>query len=127
VVQGDEKASKKLWVLIASVLAKAGTKEMVSVMKAMTVIAHRPPIKVILAAAAQVAVTAAEIAAAAVAEVASVHLGVAQAAHQCQRKSSVPAKELLSFSMVKRALASFRSMVVPMMCSYTSARLSKLA
>ena len=55
-VQGAEKAIKKLWVLIASVLARAGTKETVSVMKATTAIVHHPPIKVILAAAVQAAV-----------------------------------------------------------------------
>ena len=111
VVQGDEKASKKLWVLIASVLARAGTKETVSVMKAMTVIAHRPPIKVTLVAAAQAAadMAAAAIAAAAlvVAEALVPHV-VAPAAPRCPRKSSVPAKELSNFSMAKRDLASFR-------------------
>jgi hypothetical protein len=97
VVWGDEKASKKLWVLIASVLARAGTRETVSVMKATMAIARHPPIKVILVAVVQAAVdmAAAVIAAAAtaVAEVALVPRAVAPAAPQCRLKSSVLARE----------------------------------
>jgi hypothetical protein len=96
--------------LIASVLARAGTKETVSVMKATMAIARHPPIKVILVAAVQAAVdlAAAVMAAAVEVEVALVPRAVALVAHQCPRKSLVPAKELSSFSMVKKALASFR-------------------
>jgi hypothetical protein len=97
VVWGDEKASKKLWVLIASVLARAGTRETVSVMKATMAIARHPPIRVTLVAVVQAAVdmAAAVIAAAAtaVAEVALVPRAVAPAAPQCRLKSSVLARE----------------------------------
>ena len=111
-VLGDEKASKKLWVLIASVLAKAGTRETVSVMKATMVIARHPPIKVILVAAVQAAVDMAAAvtaaAAAAVVEVALVPRAVAPAAHQCPLKSSVLVRESSNFSMAKKVLVSFR-------------------
>jgi hypothetical protein len=111
VEQGAEKASKKLWVLIASVLARAGTKETVSVMKATTAIVHHPPIKVILAAAVQAAVDMAAAVTAAVelaAEAALVPRVVGPVAPRCLRKSSVPAKELSNFSMAKKVLASFK-------------------
>jgi hypothetical protein len=114
VEQGAEKASKKLWVLIASVLARAGTKETVSVMKATTAIVHQPPIKVILAAAVQaaadmVAVTAAvELAVELAAEAALVPRVVVPVVPRCLRKSSVPARGLSNFSMAKKVLASFR-------------------
>jgi hypothetical protein len=94
--------------LIASVLARAGTKETVSVMKATMAIARHPPIKVILVAAVQAAVDLAAAVMAAAVEVALVPRAVALVAHQCPRKSLVPAKESSSFSMVKKALASFR-------------------
>jgi hypothetical protein len=111
VVQGGEKASKKLWVLIASVLARAGTNETVSVMKATTAIVHHPPIKVILAAAVQAAADMAAAVTAVVelaAEAALVPRVVAPVALRCLRKSSVPAKGLSNFSMAKKVLASFR-------------------
>jgi hypothetical protein len=91
---------------------------MVSVMKAMMVIARHPPIKVILVAAVQAAVDMAAVdmaaavtaaaAAAVVAEVALVHRAVAPAAHQCPLKSSVLARESSNFSMAKKVLVSFR-------------------
>jgi hypothetical protein len=92
VVWGDEKASKKLWVLIASVLARAGTRETVSVMKATMAIARHPPIRVILVAVVQAAVDMAA-AVIAVVEVALVPRAVAPAAPQCRLKSSVLARE----------------------------------
>jgi hypothetical protein len=86
VVWGDEKASKKLWVLIASVLARAGTKETVSVMKATMVIALHPPIKVILVAVVRAAVDMAAAVMAVVAEVALVPRVAVPVAHQCLPK-----------------------------------------
>jgi hypothetical protein len=72
--------------LIASVLARAGTKETVSVMKATMVIARHPPIKVILVAAVQAAVDLAAAVMAAAVEVALVPRAVALVARQCPRK-----------------------------------------
>jgi hypothetical protein len=83
--------------LIASVLAKAGTKEMVSVAAVQAAVDM---------AAAVTAVAAAT--AAAVVEVALVPRAVAPAAHQCLPKSSVLAWESSNFSMAKKVLASFR-------------------
>ena len=77
-------------------------------MKATMVIAHHPPIKVILVAAVQAAVDMAAAVMVAVAEVALVPRAVVPVAHQCLRKSSAQARESLSFSMVKRVLASFK-------------------
>jgi hypothetical protein len=77
-------------------------------MKATMAIARHPPIKVILVAAVQAAVDLAAAVMAAAVEVALVPRAVALVAHQCPRKSLVPAKESSSFSMVKKALASFR-------------------